>query len=78
MCHTGYKAASGQVHFPAFDMKMPYSYQTTTSIQNILRILTTGRRRIKDGICAMNPSRACPSVKGLLSRTGIGRDLCAL
>lgn len=50
---TGYKAASGQVQFLVFDIKIPYSYQTMMSVQRILRILTDGRLVKKDGIWTM-------------------------
>lgn len=55
--HTGYKAASGQVHSLVFDIKIPYSYQTMMSVQRILRILTDGRLVKKDGIWTMYLSR---------------------
>ena len=37
------------------------------NIQNILRILTTGRRLVKSGICVMNLSRTCPGVRAAVA-----------
>ena len=56
--HTGYKAASGQVHFLVSAIKIPYSYQMMMSVQRILRMLTTDSLVKKVGICALNLS--CP------------------
>ena len=56
MNHTGYKAASGQAHCLEFDMKIPYSYQTMMSVQNILRMLRTDGL-VKKAICAMRRRR---------------------